>query len=149
MGDLDKEQIAILRKAFDTFSQGSTFITPDVVGSIFRMMGTAFTEETLQETIAEIDEDGSGQIEFEEFTILAAKFIVEEDDEDVQKELKEAFRLYDKEGQGYITTSVLKSILHEIDETLTDADLDGMIAEIDEDGSGTVDFDEFMEMMTG
>lgn len=62
------------------------------------MMGTAFTEETLNETIAEIDEDGSGQIEFEEFTILAAKFIVEEDDEDVQKELKEAFRLYDKEG---------------------------------------------------
>lgn len=91
-------QSPVLKKAFDTFSQGSTYITPDVVGSIFRMMGTAFTEETLQETIAEIDEDGSGQIEFEEFTILAAKFIVEEDDEDVQKELKEAFRLYDKDG---------------------------------------------------
>jgi Ca2+-binding EF-hand superfamily protein len=41
---------------------------------------------------------GSGQIEFEEFTILAAKFIIEEDDEDVQKELKEAFRLYDRDG---------------------------------------------------
>ncbi|ODN04612.1 Troponin C, isoform 1 [Orchesella cincta] len=149
MGDLDKEQIAILKKAFDTFAQGNTYITPDLVGNIFRMMGTAFTVETLQETIAEIDEDGSGQIEFEEFTILAAKFIVEEDDEDVQKELKEAFRLYDKQGQGYITTEVLKQILHEIDETLTDADLDGMIEEIDEDGSGTVDFDEFMEMMTG
>jgi Ca2+-binding EF-hand superfamily protein len=146
---LDKEQIAILKKAFDTFAQGNTFITPDVVGSIFRMMGTAFTEETLQETIAEIDEDGSGQIEFEEFTILAAKFIVEEDDEDVQKELKEAFRLYDKEGQGYITTAVLKQILHEIDDKLTEEELDGMIDEIDEDGSGTVDFDEFMEMMTG
>jgi calmodulin len=149
MGDLDKEQIAILKKAFDTFAQGSTFITQDVVGNIFRMMGTAFTEETLQETIAEIDEDGSGQIEFEEFTILAAKFIVEEDDEDVQKELKEAFRLYDKDGQGFITTATLKSILHEIDDKLSDEDLDGMIDEIDEDGSGTVDFDEFMEMMTG
>jgi calmodulin len=43
---------------------------------------------------------GSGQIEFEEFTILAAKFIIEEDDEDVQKELKEAFRLYDKDGKS-------------------------------------------------
>jgi len=149
MGDLDKEQIAILKKAFDTFSQGSPYITPDVVGAIFRMMGTAFTEETLQETIAEIDEDGSGQIEFEEFTILAAKFIVEEDDEDVQKELKEAFRLYDKDGQGYITTATLKQILHEIDDKLTEDDLAGIIDEVDEDGSGTVDFDEFMEMMTG
>lgn len=75
-------------------------------------MGTAFTEETLQETIAEIDEDGSGQIEFEEFTILAAKFIVEEDDEDVQKELKEAFRLYDKEGWWFIiiNTYVMENV---------------------------------------
>jgi len=149
MSDLDKEQIAVLKGAFDNFSQGEEFITADMVASILRMMGTAFTEETLQEAIAEIDEDGSGKIEFEEFTILASKFIIEEDDEDVQKELKEAFRLYDKEGMGYITTAILKQILHEIDETLTDSDLDGMITEIDEDGSGTVDFDEFMEMMTG
>lgn len=41
---------------------------------------------------------------------------------------------------------MLKQILHEIDDTLTNDDLDGMITEIDEDGSGTVDFDEFMEM---
>jgi Ca2+-binding EF-hand superfamily protein len=33
---------------------------------------------------------------------LASRFIIEEDDEDVQKELKEAFRLYDKEGKGFI-----------------------------------------------
>jgi hypothetical protein len=29
-----------------------------MVGSILRMMGTAFTTETLRETIAEVDEDG-------------------------------------------------------------------------------------------
>jgi len=149
MADLDKEQIAVLQGAFDNFSQGADFITADMVASILRMMGTAFTEETLRDAIAEIDEDGSGKIEFEEFTILASKFIIEEDDEDVAKELKDAFRLYDKEGMGYITTAILKQILHEIDETISDADLDGMITEIDEDGSGTVDFDEFMEMMTG
>jgi len=43
---------------------------------------------------------GSGQIEFAEFVILASKFIVEEDEEALQKELKEAFRLYDKEGNN-------------------------------------------------
>lgn len=46
---------------------------------------------------------GSGQIEFTEFVILASKFIVEEDEEALQKELKEAFRLYDKEGKSYNT----------------------------------------------
>lgn len=59
----------------------------------------------------------------------------------VVKELKEAFRLYDKEGNGFIPTSCLKEILRELDDQLSDADLDGMIQEIDSDGSGTVDFD--------
>lgn len=45
----------------------------------------------------------SGRLEFDEFVTLAAKFIVEEDDETMQKELKEAFRLYDKEGKVSIT----------------------------------------------
>lgn len=65
------------------------------------------------------------------------------------RELKEAFRLYDREGNGYITTSTLKEILKALDDKLTGPDLDGIIQEIDTDGSGTVDFDEFMEMMTG
>lgn len=72
---------------------------------------------------------------------LAAKFIVEEDAEAMQKELREAFRLYDKQGNGYIPTSCLKEILRELDDQLTDGELDGMIEEIDSDGSGTVDFD--------
>jgi Ca2+-binding EF-hand superfamily protein len=149
MGDLDKEQIAILQKAFDSFAQGTGFITPEMVGSILRMMGTAFTEETLAEMIAEVDEDGSGQIEFEEFTILASNFIVEEDEEELKKELKEAFRLYDKEGLGFIRTEQLKEILREIDDKLTEEELDGIIEEVDEDGSGTMDFDEFLAMMAG
>ena len=50
----------------------------------------------------------------------------------VQKELKEAFRLYDKEGNGFIPTSILKEILHELDDQLSDSDLDGIISEIDQ-----------------
>lgn len=83
----------------------------------------------------------SGRLEFEEFVQLAAKFIVEEDDEAMQKELREAFRLYDKQGNGYIPTSCLKEILKELDDQLTEQELDIMIEEIDSDGSGTVDFD--------
>ncbi|CAG7724381.1 unnamed protein product [Allacma fusca] len=149
MDELDKEQIAILQKAFDSFAQGRGYITPEMVGTILRIMGQPYIEQTLRELIAEVDEDGSGQIEFTEFVTLASKFIVEEDAESLQKELKEAFRLYDKAGNGYIPTTCLREILRELDDQLSNADLDGMIEEIDGDGSGTVDFDEFMEMMTG
>merc|ERR1711974_323744 len=73
----------------------------------------------------------------------------EEDEEALKKELKEAFRIYDKEGNGYISTDVLKEILRELDNKLTEEDLDNIVDEVDEDSSGTLDFDEFMEMMAG
>lgn len=44
-------------------------------------------------------------------------------------------------GNGYIPTSSLREILRELDEQLTEEELDGLIQEIDTDGSGTVDFD--------
>ena len=52
-------------------------------------------------------------------------------------------------GNGYITVEVLKEILREIDTSLDEYSLEQIIDEVDEDGSGTVDFDEFMAMMTG
>ena len=64
-------------------------------------------------------------------------------------DLKEAFRIYDKDKAGYISTEALKEILRELDSKLTEDDLSSIIEEVDEDGSGTLDFDEFMEMMTG
>lgn len=79
-------------------------------------------------------------MDFDSFYRVASHF-QEEDDEALQKELKEAFRLYDKEGNGYIPTSSLREILAALDDQITPDQMDGMIAEIDTDGSGTVDFD--------
>jgi Ca2+-binding EF-hand superfamily protein len=53
-----------------------------------------------REIIEDIDEDGSGLLEFGEFCQLAAKFLVEEDEEALKKELKEAFRIYDKVSEA-------------------------------------------------
>merc|ERR1711976_277512 len=111
-------------------------------------MGFRPSKKELKEILEEIDEDGSGEIEFAEFCQLCAKFLIEEPDEETMKaELKGAFRVYDKEGQGFITTDQLREIIAELDPRLTSEDLDGIIDEIDEDGSGTMDFDEFRQMM--
>ncbi|KAK3858155.1 hypothetical protein Pcinc_035631, partial [Petrolisthes cinctipes] len=147
---LEEEQITALEKAFNSFdTDAKGYITPETVGVILRMMGVKISEKHLQEVIAETDEDGSGQLEFEEFAELAAKFLIEEDQEALQTELKEAFRIYDREGNGYISVHTLKEILRELDSRLTEDDLDCIIEEIDEDGSGTIDFNEFMKMMNG
>ena len=41
----------------------------------------------------------------------------------------------------FASTDTLKEILREIDNKLTEEELDGIIEEVDEDGSGTLDFD--------
>jgi len=147
---LEEEQIEALEKAFNSFdTEGLGYITPDTVGIILRMMGVKISEKHLAEVIAETDEDGSGQLEFEEFAELAAKFLIEEDEESLKGELKEAFRIYDREGNGYISVKTLKDILRELDSRLSEDDLDCIIEEVDEDGSGTIDFNEFMKMMNG
>lgn len=65
----------------------------------------------------------------------------DEDTEATQLELKGAFRLYDRDGNGFITTDVLREILRELDDKLSNDDLNNMIEEIDTDGSGTVDWE--------
>lgn len=65
------------------------------------MLGHQLDDKMLKEIIDEVDADGSGELEFEEFCTLAARFLVEEDAEAMQQELKEAFRLYDKEGKKF------------------------------------------------
>lgn len=65
----------------------------------------------------------------------------------MKRELKDAFRIYDKNGEGFITTETLRGLISELLAPLSDEELEGIIEELDEDGSGTMDFDEFCEMM--
>merc|ERR1712036_138587 len=146
---LQDDEIKCLKNCFDLFdSKKQTFLSADDLDEILRAMGFRPSAEELKAILEEIDEDGSGEIEFAEFCQLCAKFLIEEPDEETMKaELKEAFRVYDKEANGFITTDQLREIISELDQRLTSEDLDGIIEEIDEDGSGTMDFDEFCQMM--
>jgi Ca2+-binding EF-hand superfamily protein len=43
----------------------------------------------------------TGKINFDGFSAIASDILDEEDDEAMQKELRDAFRLYDKEGKSH------------------------------------------------
>lgn len=96
---LSADQIEQFRKYFNMFDkEGKGYIRATQVGQILRTMGQAFEERDLKQLIKEFDADGSGEIEFEEFAAMVANFVVNnENDEGLEEELREAFRLYDKE----------------------------------------------------
>merc|ERR1712215_148508 len=146
---LAADEIKCLKVCFDLFDTKKVdFLSADDLGEIMRAMGFIPSEEELKDLLAEIDEDGSGEIEFGEFCQLCATFLVEDPDmETIKTELKDAFRVYDKEGQGFITTETLRGLISELLAPLTDEELEGILDELDEDGSGSMDFDEFCEMM--
>jgi len=146
---LEVDDIKVLFGCFQLFDvKKQDYLLAEEIDEVMRAMGFRPTPEELEELIEEIDEDGSGAIEFAEFAQLCAKFLVEDPDpETMRAELKQAFRLFDKEATGFITMDTFRSILAEVDPKLTDADLDQIIQEIDEDGSGTMDFEEFCELM--
>ncbi|XP_042422258.1 calmodulin-like [Zingiber officinale] len=62
-------------------------------------------------------------------------------------EFKEAFSLFDKDGNGNITTSELGNVMRSLGQNPTEAELKEMIKVADVDGSGTMDFKEFLNMM--
>ncbi|ESO07720.1 hypothetical protein HELRODRAFT_170263 [Helobdella robusta] len=65
------------------------------------------------------------------------------------EELKEVFQLFDTDKDGSITSRELKTVLNALRIDTTDQETKDMISSIDLDGDGTVDFDEFLRMMSG
>ena len=62
-------------------------------------------------------------------------------------EFKEAFSLFDKDGDGTITTKELGTVMRSLGQNPTEAELQDMINEVDADGNGTIDFPEFLTLM--
>ena len=68
-------------------------------------------------------------------------------DTDSAEEIKEAFKVFDKDGNGYISAAELRHIMTNLGEKLTDEEVDEMIREADVDGDGQINYDEFVDMV--
>jgi len=77
---------------------------------------------------------------------MNAKEIQEISDEQIE-EFKEAFSLFDKNGDGFISCKELGIVMRSLGQNPTEAELQDMINEVDFDGNGTIDFQEFLAMM--
>ena len=92
----------------------------------------------------QVDADGNGTIDFPEFLTLMARKMK---DTDTEEELVEAFKVFDRDGNGLISAAELRHVMTNLGEKLTDEEVDEMIREADVDGDGHINYEEFVRMM--
>eukprot|EP01010_Urceolus_cornutus_P000015 NODE_1001_length_1176_cov_259.433895_g761_i0.p1 GENE.NODE_1001_length_1176_cov_259.433895_g761_i0~~NODE_1001_length_1176_cov_259.433895_g761_i0.p1 ORF type:complete len:160 (+),score=39.04 NODE_1001_length_1176_cov_259.433895_g761_i0:161-640(+) len=63
-------------------------------------------------------------------------------------ELKEAFEMFDDDASGDISLKELGRVMEQLGLTPTEAELHAIIADVDTDGSGSIEFPEFLTVMS-
>ena len=139
----DDELKSLKKLFFELDEKGKGVITKE---DLFRGMDECFdhkiTKEEAEQIFSNIDYDNNGTISFDEFLKAAIdkkKILTEE-------KLKAAFALFDMNGDGDIEAKELQEVMGENNDIQGDV-WAKMIAEVDLDGNGVIDFEEFKDMM--
>lgn len=142
---LSEQQIKVAKDGFKAFDKkNEDRIKVGDIEAVLKKLGHNIKPDWLEKIESTIDTEGTGYIDFEEFCKIVRKKV--QDDED-ERELREMFRILDKEKRGEVNTNELRWILKNLGDDLTENDIDDMIADVDTDGSGWVDYDEFYKLM--
>ncbi|KAJ0975996.1 hypothetical protein J5N97_017961 [Dioscorea zingiberensis] len=134
-----------IKEAFDLFdTDGSGNIDAKELHVAMRALGFEMTEEQITEMIADVDKDGSGAIDFDEFLQMMTAKIGERD---TKEELMKAFRIIDQDNNGKISQGDIMRIAKELGESFSPQEIREMIDEADRNRDGEVDVDEFFRVM--
>ncbi|XP_047926705.1 uncharacterized protein [Anser cygnoides] len=163
---LSDQQRLQLREAFDLFdADGSGQMDVRGLKITMRALGCELRKEEMKRIISQVDEEGSGKINFESFLqVMAQKMVCEpswskrlkfllpnftmQAEPYSEKEILKGFKLFDYDGTGKISFEKLKLVATEVGEDITDEELQEMIDEADADGDGEVDQQEFLRILT-
>ena len=130
-----------LRSAFDTVdASGDGEICIDELRTLLQTLGQEHTDAELRDQVRQLDEDGSGSIDFEEFCALMFQW--------QEEELADIFAHFDDDSSGCINSEELGEALYALgQQQLTKEEVAKLAADVDSDGSGTIDADEFCVFM--
>jgi len=143
--ELDLLHNAELKEAFDEFDKdGSGAISAQELLGVMRAMGQNPTEDEVLNLMLEADLDGNGTIEFPEFLELMKEKYGSDDQE---SDLREAFKIFDRDRDGFIDMRELKKVSMMLGTCLDPQEIDELMEEADVDGNGKIDYEEFVKML--
>ena len=143
---MDPAELCRVFQMFDRNGDGR--ITKKELGDSLQNLGIYIPDKDLVQMIEKIDVNRDGYVDMEEFGALYQTIMDERDEEE---DMREAFNVFDQNGDGFITVEELRSVLSSLGlkqgRTIEDCKL--MIQKVDVDGDGRVNYKEFKQMMKG
>ncbi|PNJ38765.1 calcium-binding protein 2 isoform X2 [Pongo pygmaeus] len=146
--ELRPEEIEELQVAFQEFDRDRDgYIGCRELGACMRTLGYMPTEMELIEISQQIS---GGKVDFEDFVeLMGPKLLAETADMIGVRELRDAFREFDTNGDGRISVGELRAALKALlGERLSQREVDEILQDVDLNGDGLVDFEEFVRMMS-
>ncbi|KAJ8899436.1 hypothetical protein K2173_018410 [Erythroxylum novogranatense] len=119
-------------------------VTVEELATVMQSLDGHPTKEEIRDKMSKVAVDGNGTLDFEEFLNIVGRKLKE----NVTEELKEAFKVFDRNQDGFISANELRQVMIDLGERLTDDEAEQMIREADLDGDGLVSYEEFARMMT-
>jgi len=141
---LIEEQLQEFEDTFNLFDEdGDGKLSLKELGTMLNALGQNQSEESVKKMIQGFDHD-DGKVDFPDWLSLMARKIKHSDTEE---ELIEAFKVFDRDGDGFICAEELRTSMDNLGEKLLNSEVDDMIKEADDDSDNKINFDEFVQMM--
>jgi len=150
LDSLSNKERREFREAFRLFDKDDDgTITWLELQEVFTALNYHFTDEQIKKMVSTIDVDGDGQIDLEEFILMmrGKDYGDPKNKKSYIDELRDAFEVMDKDGNGSISMSELAYVMKALGETLETDEIAVMVSEADTDGDGNIDFEEFEKLM--
>jgi len=140
---LDEEQLEQVKAAFALFDHdGDGRITIDELRHLYTSLGQTFSEAELRDFLNEVDSDGSGTIEWNEFLALMVRQLKGATRDEREQGLRNAFEAMDSDQDGYVTLNEFKQLMTNIG--TSEDDVERLVAAMDVDGDGKVTYQEYL-----
>ncbi|XP_060564297.1 uncharacterized protein LOC132723569 isoform X4 [Ruditapes philippinarum] len=138
-----------LKQAFEMFDKNNDGkISSEELGCVLRALGHEHSHKEVEDMIKNADTNENGYVEYDEFISMMQRFRddSEGDPNSAEAKKREAFKVFDMDGNGFIDKHELKYVMRRLGENLSDEDLKAMFSEADLNGDGLIDFDEFSRL---
>ncbi|XP_065300924.1 uncharacterized protein [Dermacentor albipictus] len=145
--ELDDAKVAELRDLFSKFdADRSGTVAFEHVDEILRTAARVIVEPEFKKRVKSTAPDDLQQkVQFPEFLDMVQKCTRAFNP---QTDLQDAFRVFDRDGHGFITTAELRHVVTTLGERMTDEEADELIREADPNNEGQVDYENFIKIIS-